>query len=65
MLVGSFFDCHHEHWDAAERALFAEILDEQDVDIMAWATGTAKPPERYAGPMIEAMRRLDYVRAAR
>jgi antitoxin CptB len=29
------------------------MLEEQDVDIMAWAIGTAEFPERFAGPMIE------------
>ena len=65
MLIGGFFDAHHALWDAGERTLFASLLDEQDVDIMAWAIGTAEPPERFAGPMIEALKRLDYVRIAR
>ena len=65
MLIGGFFDAHHASWDAAERALFASLLDEQDVDIMAWAIGSAEPPERFQGPMIEAFKRLDYVRIAR
>ena len=65
MLIGGFFDAHHASWDANERALFASLLDEQDVDIMAWAIGTAEPPERFQGPMIEAFKRLDYVRIAR
>ena len=65
MLIGGFFDAHHASWNAGERALFARLLDEQDVDIMAWAIGTAEPPERFAGPMIEALKRLDYVRIAR
>jgi antitoxin CptB len=37
------------------------MLNEQDVDIMAWAHGTAVPPERFAGPMTEALQRLDYI----
>ena len=41
------------------------MLSEQDVDIMAWAHGTAEPPERFAGPMIEALKKLDYIRIAR
>jgi antitoxin CptB len=41
------------------------MLEEQDVDIMAWALGTAVPPERFQGPMIEALRKLDYIRIAR
>ena len=65
MLVGGYFDAHHESWSADERALFANMLDEQDVDIMAWAHGTADAPERFEGPMIDALKRLDYIRIAR
>jgi antitoxin CptB len=64
-LIGGYFDAHCEAWDAGERSLFDALLDEQDVDIMSWALGTASPPERFAGPMIEAMQRLDYIRIAR
>jgi len=65
LLVGGFFDAHHRTWDADDRARFAAMLDEQDVDIMAWAVGTAEAPERFAGPMIEALRKLDYIKVAR
>jgi len=65
LLVGGFFDAHHESWGEAECALFAAMLEEQDVDIMAWAHGTAQAPERFEGPMIEALRKLDYIRIAR
>ena len=65
MLIGGFFDAHHASWSADERALFADLLEEQDVDIMAWAIGTAEAPERFAGPIIDALKRLDYVRIAR
>jgi len=65
MLVGGFFDAHHASWSAGERALFADMLNEQDVDIMAWAHGTAVAPERFEGPMIDALKKLDYIRIAR
>ena len=65
MLVGGFFDAHYASWSAGERALFADILNEQDVDIMAWAHGTAVAPERFEGPMIDALKKLDYIRIAR
>ena len=65
LLIGGFFDAHHESWGADERALFAAMLEEQDVDIMAWAQGTAEVPERYQGPMIEALKQLNYIRIAR
>ena len=65
MLIGGFFDAHHASWSADERALFTAMLEEQDVDIMAWAHGTAEAPERFEGPMIEALKKLDYIRIAR
>ena len=65
MLIGGFFDAYHASWDAQGRALFSKLLEEQDVDIMAWAIGTAEPPERFAGPMIAALKRLDFIRIAR
>ena len=65
MLVGGFFDAHHASWDERQRRQFSELLAEQDADIMAWAFGTAQPPERFAGPLMTALQRLDYIRTAR
>ena len=65
MMIGGFFDAYHASWSTHERALFTQLLEEQDVDIMAWAIGTAEAPKRFAGPMIDALKRLDYVRIAR
>ncbi|HEX2803577.1 MAG TPA: hypothetical protein VHN55_06290 [Sphingomicrobium sp.] len=31
------------------------------MDILAWASGTAQAPERYQGPMLEALQKLDYI----
>ncbi len=65
MLIGGFFDRHGEGWSDAELVLFETMLEEQDVDIMGWAFGAMTPPEHYAGTLIEALRRLDYVAVAR
>ena len=65
LLVGGFFDAHHASWDADERAIFEQMLEEQDVDIMAWAHGTAEAPTRFQGPMIDALKQLNYIRIAR
>jgi antitoxin CptB len=65
LLIGGFFEAHHASWSADDRALFEEMLEEQDVDIMAWAHGTADVPERFEGPMIAALKRLDYIRILR
>jgi antitoxin CptB len=61
MLIGGFFDRHHAGWSAEEIAWFEALLEEQDVDIMAWAIGTAVPPARFQGPLMTALTRLDYI----
>ena len=65
VLVGGFFDVHHAQWSPDERAVFAKMLEEQDVVIMAWAHGKSDPPEAFAGALLEALRRLDYIKVAK
>ena len=65
MMIGGLFDAHHESWGEHERALFAALLAEQDVDIMAWAIGTEEAPERYRGPLMDAFQRLDFIKVAK
>ena len=65
MLIGGFFAAHHATWDAHDRALFAALLMETDVDIMAWAIGTQAPPARFEGPMMDALRKLDFIKVAK
>ena len=60
-MIGGFVDRYASEWTDAELDWFEALLDEQDVDIMAWAIGTAEVPERLAGPMMDAMKRLDAV----
>ena len=62
-MIGGFFDAHGANWGPKQCAWFDDLLNEQDVDIMAWAIGTAEPPERFTGPLMEAMQRLDYMKA--
>ena len=65
ILIGGFFDANGAGWTDADRSWFSMLLEEQDVDIIAWATGTAEAPDRLQGPMLEALKRRDYVRVAR
>ena len=64
-MIGGFFDAQHARWSAEDLEWFAALLDEQDVDIMAWAIGTADAPERFRGPMLDALKKLDFVRVHR
>ncbi len=60
-MMGGFFDRYHDAWGEDELRWFEALLEEDDVDVMAWAMGTAPVPERFAGELIEQMQRLDYV----
>ena len=61
LMIGGFFDAHAERWDDAEVAWFEDFLEEQDVDIMAWAIGTEPAPERWQGTIMAALHTLNYV----
>jgi len=61
LMIGGFFDAHHTAWGADQLDWFEALLEEQDVDIMAWAIDTAPVPERWQGAMMETMRAVNYV----
>lgn len=61
LLIGGFFDAHSAGWTDAEIDLVEEMLEEQDVDIMAWATSMQPVPDRYQGPILAALKTLNYV----
>jgi antitoxin CptB len=62
LLVGGFCDRYAATWDDRQIAWFEDLLQEQDVDIMAWAIGTAAPPERYQGAMMRSLQTLNYIK---
>ena len=60
LMIGGFFDRHHAAWSPAELEWFEALLEEDDVDVMAWAMRVQPAPERYAGPLFQALEKLDY-----
>ncbi len=60
-MVGGFFDKYSAAWALAEFEWFERLLEEQDVDIMAWALGTAEPDPAFDGPMMDQLKRLDFI----
>jgi antitoxin CptB len=60
-MIGGFYDRYHAAWGEAELAWFEALLDEDDVDVMAWALGTQPPPDQLVGAQLAAMQQLDYV----
>ena len=64
-MIGCFFDRFYGQWSDEDVALFERIIEEEDVDIMAWALGTQPIPDDYRGPMLDRMMKLDYVEIPR
>jgi len=60
-MIGGFYDRYHAQWSDAELAWFEALLDEDDVDVMAWALGAQPAPEHLAGDLLTTMQKLDYV----
>lgn len=60
-MMGGYFDRYHAGWGESELAWFEALLDEDDVDVMAWALGSQPPPEHLAGELLVLMQKLDYV----
>ena len=61
LMIGGFYDQYHATWREADLAWFEALLDEDDVDVMAWALGARRAPARFAGPLLQALEKLDYV----
>ena len=64
LLIGGFATRYADGWNEDQLRWFEALLDEQDVDVMGWAFGTIAAPEAFAGPMLDALQRLDYVAVA-
>lgn len=60
-MIGGFFDRYSTDWGDAEIQWYEALLDQEDVDIMAWAIGTAACPPEFQGPLMQAMQKLDYI----
>jgi len=61
LMIGGFFDRLHHGWDDQSLDWFERFMEEQDVDIMAWAMGVQPVPARWQGAMMERMKRLDFI----
>lgn len=61
-MIGGFFDRYHTEWNEADLAWFEALIDEDDVDIMAWAMSAQAVPPEYMGTQMLALQKLDYVK---
>ena len=60
-IIGGFFDKYGATWADDEILWFENLLEHDDVDVMAWAIGTQPVPEQLQGPQMQRMQQLDFV----
>lgn len=61
LMIGGFIDRYLDAADAAGLAWIEAMLEETDVDVMAWAMRKQPAPAAFHGPMLERLQQLDYV----
>ena len=64
-MIGGFFDRHGAGFSEEDFLWFERLLEEQDVDIMAWGLGTQTVPDPFDGPLMEKFKRLDFIEIPR
>lgn len=61
ILLGSFVDSRMDRLTPGDVEWLEQLLMEQDVDILTWVMGLAPCPEPLDGPLMAALRQLDYL----
>ena len=61
LMVGGYFNRYAAQWTAEQIDWFEAFLEEEDVEIVAWAMGTMPIPDRLRGGMMDAFCKLDFV----
>ncbi len=60
-MIGGFFDRYAAAWSDEDVAWFERLIEQEDVDIMAWAMGKEPVPAAFDGPLMLSMQKLDYI----
>jgi antitoxin CptB len=56
LILESFFERHYDALDAGQQAVFGEMLDEADNDLLDWALGRGEPSNARYRNMVQLMR---------
>ncbi len=56
LILAQFMDRHYEGLDSDGRALFRELLEQSDNDLLDWALGRAAPAEPRYQRVVELLR---------
>ncbi|RMF10677.1 MAG: succinate dehydrogenase assembly factor 2 [Alphaproteobacteria bacterium] len=61
ILLGNFADKYLASLTADQLDRYEDLIQEQDVDIIAWITGSQPPPKRFDTDVMQLLQKLDYV----
>jgi antitoxin CptB len=65
LMVGGFVEREIGQLTGHDVTWFEQLLEEQDVDIMAWMTRSREVPAAYDVSLMHAMQSLDFVKIPR
>jgi antitoxin CptB len=61
MMIGGFVEARIHDFTTDDIIWLEKLLEEQDVDIMAWITTSKPTPDFYNTGLMQAMQKLDYL----
>lgn len=61
MMMGGFFDREGASFSDEDITWYEALMEQEDVDIMGWVIGTIPCPPQFEGPIMTALRKLDYI----
>jgi len=61
LMLGGYVYSRAQDFTDADLDWLEALMMQQDVDIMAWIMGTQAPPAAFDTPMMQDMRKLDYI----
>ncbi|WP_374764639.1 FAD assembly factor SdhE [Yunchengibacter salinarum] len=61
LIFGNFIQSRMESLSHEDCAWFERLFEENDHQVMNWVTSKEDPPQAYAGPMMDALRQLDFM----
>ena len=61
LIMGNFVEARIDSFSEDDCAWFESLFEEQDHEILAWVTDASAAPDKFAGPMMDALKKLDFM----
>jgi len=65
LMIGGFVQSRLDTFSPDDMDWLERLMEETDADIMAWIIGAQSCPALFDGPLMDALRRLDYMQIPR